>query len=101
MGLNILLPPPLPPQPANRFVRNGVYKLGDLGLARPLSVIDKFVDEGDPCYLPSELLSMAPAVVSLLPAADVFSLGARCGHCSLCIRNVGACVGGNIHARRA
>ncbi len=62
-------------QPANLFFRNGVYKVGDLGLARPLSSLSKFVEEGDGRYLALELLSDD---VAHLPQADIFSLAARC-----------------------
>ena len=62
-----------PAQPANLFHRAGVYKVGDLGLARPLADVGRQVEEGDAKYLASELLADN---VAHLPKADVFSLGA-------------------------
>lgn len=59
-------------QPANLFRRGNKYKIGDLGVARPLSWRSRQVDEGDGRYLAKELLADE---IGHLTKADIFSLG--------------------------
>jgi len=61
-------------QPANVLYRNGVFKLGDLGLANRADEVSDDVEEGDARYLPNELLQ---GNAKSLKASDIFSLGAR------------------------
>jgi len=75
----IITHPPLPPslpQPANIFLKAGLYKLGDFGLVASVNSSDGLGDclqEGDSRYMSAELLQDGPKD---LTKCDIFSLGA-------------------------
>mmetsp|Transcript_1564 Transcript_1564/g.3606 ORF Transcript_1564/g.3606 Transcript_1564/m.3606 type:complete len:777 (+) Transcript_1564:150-2480(+) len=63
-------------KPENIFTKNGLYKLGDFGLAHVLTKeghTNSDVEEGDSRYMPKDLLNGSP---SDLTKCDIFSLGA-------------------------
>ena len=74
-SLTFTLPPYLP-QPANIFLKAGLYKLGDFGLVASVNSSDGLGDclqEGDSRYMSAELLQDGPKD---LTKCDIFSLGA-------------------------
>ena len=71
-----LLPSPPPLQPANIFLKAGLFKLGDFGLVASVNSSDGWGDclqEGDSRYMSAELLQDGPKD---LTKCDIFSLGA-------------------------
>merc|ERR1712032_248796 len=60
-------------KPENIFVKDGVFKIGDMGLVTVIKGAPREIDEGDCRYLPREVLQNDEDLD--LRKADVFSLG--------------------------